>query len=123
MIMRNQYFANSYKNNAKILVYFHRHPEDYMLKNKYFWNFFIMPGSILGWLFIIFGLLNTIENESIKMAWMIITGLWCIGHPLELTQAIPAGKKAGLSTRTIVIKTLVFGITWWFPLKLGYIDK
>ena len=94
-----------------------------MLNNKLFWYVGVMPGSILGWLFIVYGLFAPFDNETIKLIWLIITCVWVIGHPLELIQSIPIGKKAGLTTSTIIIKTMLFGITWRFPLKKGFIEK
>jgi hypothetical protein len=40
-----------------------------------------------------------------------------------LILSIPIGKKAGISTGTTVLKTLLFGFTWWLPVKMGVIDK
>ncbi|KQC07061.1 MAG: hypothetical protein APR62_07085 [Smithella sp. SDB] len=94
-----------------------------MFNNKLFWTIFMMPGAILGWLFIIFGLLYPIENELLRKIWIIIVCIWCIGHPLELILSIPIGKKAGISTGTVFLKTMLFGFTWWLPLKLGVLDK
>jgi hypothetical protein len=42
---------------------------------------------------------------------------------VELLTSIPIGKKAGISTGTTVLKTLVFGFTWWLPVKMGILDK
>jgi hypothetical protein len=46
-----------------------------------------------------------------------------VGHPLELSMSLPAGKRAGLSLERTIVMTLIFGITWWIPLKLGVFDR
>jgi hypothetical protein len=94
-----------------------------MLKKKIFWYLFMMPGAIIGWLFIIGGAFYPIGNETLQTVWLIIACIWCIGHPLELISSIPIGKKAGISTGTTILKTLLFGFTWWLPVKMGVIEK
>jgi len=94
-----------------------------MFNNKLFWYFFMMPGAILGWLFIIFGAVFPIGDEIALIFWLAITCLWGIGHPLELILSIPIGKKAGIPNVTTVLKTILFGFTWWLPLKKGVIKK
>ena len=94
-----------------------------MFNNKLFWYFFMMPGAILGWLFIIFGVVFPIGNETIRTFWLAITCIWGIGHPLELISSIPIGKKAGIPTGVTVLKTLLFGFTWWLPVKMGVLNK
>lgn len=94
-----------------------------MFKNKLFWYFFMMPGSVAGWLFTFFGFFFPIQDEIARMLWIIIACAWCFGHPLELIFSIPAGKSKGIPVSTVVLKTMVLGITWWLPLKMGVIDK
>jgi hypothetical protein len=94
-----------------------------MLKNKLFWYFFMMPGSIWGWVFVIYGALNPIANETVHTLWIVISCVWCLGHPLELITSIPIGKKAGIGTGTTILKTMLFGFTWWLPVKMGVLDS
>jgi len=94
-----------------------------MFKKKIFWYLFMMPGAILGWLFIIVGVVCPIVNETVQMLWLVITCIWVITHPLELILSMPIGKKAGISTGRTVLKTMLFGFTWWLPVKMGVIDK
>jgi uncharacterized protein YhhL (DUF1145 family) len=94
-----------------------------MFKKKIFWYLFMMPGAILGWLFIIGGVVCPIGNETLRTIWLVIACIWVITHPLELILSIPIGKKAGISTGTTVLKTLLFGFTWWLPVKMGVLDK
>ena len=94
-----------------------------MFKSKLFWYAVLMPGSIIGWLFIVFGLVYPIGNELALLVWKFFLILLTVTHPLELFISIPIGNKAGLSTTRTVINTLLFGFTWWLPLKLGVIEK
>ena len=93
-----------------------------MFKSKLFW-YVMMMGAVAGWIFSIYGLFCPYRNDVIKVIWMAILLIWVIGHPLELFMSIPIGKKAGLSIRRTVIETLLFGFTWWLPLKLGVIKR
>lgn len=92
-----------------------------MFKNESFWKAQNLM-SVVGWIFIIFGLVNPFEGP-VYYIWIICSVLWGIGHPLELFTSIPIGKKAGISTGTSIIKTILFGFTWWYPLKKGYIKE
>jgi len=89
-----------------------------MLRNEKFWYFFVMPGAVAGWIFILYGLLFPIQDENIRMVWLVILFFWGVGHIFELGASIPIGKSKGIPVKTIVIKTIIFGITWWLPLTL-----
>jgi len=88
-----------------------------MLNNKNFW-YGNMVGAVVGWIFILFGAASPFSGVLYGL-WIIVTLLWVIGHPLELTMAVPVALKAGYSPGVTVVNTLVFGITWWIPVKMG----
>lgn len=94
-----------------------------MFNNKLFWYFFMMPGAILGWLFIFFGVVFPIADGTVRTIWLVITCIWVIGHPLEMILSIPIGKKAGINAGTSILKTMLFGFTWWLPVKMGILGK
>jgi hypothetical protein len=48
--------------------------------------------------------------------------MWGIGYLLKLISSISIGKKAGINTDTTVLKTLLFGFTWWLPVKVGMLE-
>jgi hypothetical protein len=48
--------------------------------------------------------------------------MWGRGYPLKLISSISIGKKAGISTDKAVLKTLLFGFTWWLPMKMGVLE-
>ncbi|MDY6905409.1 MAG: hypothetical protein SWH61_12065 [Thermodesulfobacteriota bacterium] len=88
-----------------------------MPKSKPFW-YGNMAGAIFGWGFVLLGLIVPLTG-LIHTLWIVIALLWIAGHPLELIAALPIAKKAGYTPGKTVINTLVFGITWWIPVKLG----
>ncbi len=90
-----------------------------MIKNSLFWQM-NMAGALAGWLFIIAGLFMDL-NGTLRMAWWIIALLWVICHPLELVIGLPIAQKAGFSNLKAYLNIMVFGITWWIPVKLGVI--
>ena len=94
-----------------------------MFKNEKFWYLCAMPGAVVGWVFILYGLLFPIQNETVRMVWLAVALIWGIGHLLELAASIPIGKSKGIPIGTVVVKTIIFGITWWLPLKFGVIKK
>ncbi len=94
-----------------------------MFRNEKFWYCCVMPVAVAGWIFILYGLFFPIQDETIKMLWLAISFLWIVGHIFELGASIPIGKSKGIPLRTIIIKTLVFGITWWLPLTFGFVKK
>ena len=94
-----------------------------MLNNKLVWYFFLMPAAIIGWILIIYGAVFPIEDENFRIFWLVITCIWTIGHPLELIVSIPIGRKAAISTGATVLKTLLFGFTWWLPVKMKVLNR
>ena len=83
----------------------------------------MMAGSVLGWLFAISGLLFPFESGTLRVLWWFVLLGWGIGHPLELAQSLPIGKLRGVPLKDTIINTMVFGFTWWLPLKLGFTEK
>ena len=81
---------------------------------------------IVGWIFIIVGLIFPIILQIhwiFLIIWVIDIFLSVVVHGAQLYVAIPAGKNLQLPIWRIVIKTMVFGATWWKPLRDGIIDK
>lgn len=88
-----------------------------MSKAQMFW-YGNMAGAVAGWIFILAGAAAHVQG-GLHTLWLIIAVLWGIGHPLELAMSVPIAKKAGFTPLKTVVNTLVFGITWWIPVKLG----
>ncbi len=54
-------------------------------------------------------------------AWMFFIILLAL-HASELFVSFKVGKEKNLNSQTIIIKTLIFGFTWWVPVKKGIIE-
>ncbi len=93
-----------------------------MFRNKAFWQVFLMPGSLAGWIFVISGFICNFDS-SLKLIWLIVSGIWMIVHPLEIFISYKIGKQRKISTPVIIIKTILFGFTWWLPLKLRILER
>ncbi len=91
-----------------------------MLNNKAFWNI-LKSIVILGWI-LLFMLASIGSGAFVLVARIAILVLILI-HLSELTVSLPIGRENNLTTRRIVINTLVFGFTWWTPLRRGVIDE
>ena len=89
-----------------------------MIKSKGFW-YILMAGAVCGWIFIVTGLIKPFKNETLKKIWKSVALTWLFSHPLELIVARGIGAAAGISAKSTFIKTIVYGFTWWLPVKLG----
>jgi hypothetical protein len=56
------------------------------------------------------------------LGWGLFGAIFLL-HVFELKTALAVGREKGLSIRRIVLKNLVFGFTWWLPLKKGILVK
>ncbi len=90
------------------------------MNSKAFWKTLMI--SVLGtWvLTLVAGYYLFPENHL--SAWRFFIALLVI-HASELVISFKIGKEKGLSTQTIVIKTLIYGFTWWVPVKKGIIEE
>ncbi len=56
------------------------------------------------------------------VGWLVFAGL--IGlHLYELTITIPLARKKSIPTGEAITKTMLFGFTWWVPVKRGIFVK
>jgi hypothetical protein len=90
------------------------------MQAKFFW-YFLMTGAIVLWVAsIIAGHLLFPDNEL--LAWSLFAALVAI-HASEIKKCLALCGPYGLSKRFVVVKTLLFGFTWWVPLKRGIIER
>lgn len=87
------------------------------MNTKNFW-YMMMSSVVLGWLFVFAGALINYSG-IIEAVWIFLIVIFSIVHPIELIISLPIGKKAGFSIEKSVLGTLLFGFTWWLPVKLG----
>ncbi|MGC9324845.1 MAG: hypothetical protein ACP5G0_08890 [Desulfomonilia bacterium] len=93
-----------------------------MLRSRGMW-YLMMAGALAGWVFAISGLVKPYEPPAINTASKIVLLIWVLGHPLELPISMGIARQAGLSPLRAILKTILYGFTWWLPLKLGVIKK
>lgn len=91
------------------------------MNSKGFW-YFLMFGSICLFAFTIaLGFYLFPDNPLLK--WIFFIGL-LLFHVAEIPAAsLKIGRDRNVPSSTVVAKTLLFGFTWWLPLKKGIIDK
>jgi hypothetical protein len=53
----------------------------------------------------------------------ILIGLMAILHLSEMRTALRIGEEKGLSLARILGMSLLFGFTWWVPLRMGVIER
>jgi hypothetical protein len=93
-----------------------------MLKSKGLWSL-IMLIILAGWGFVLSGLAKPIENRLLKKIHRQMLLIMTLGHALEIPVGLAIGRAAGLPVLRIILKTLVFGFTWWLPLRMGVLKK
>ncbi len=81
----------------------------------------LMTGAIGLWVVSVVGGQFLFPENSLK-AWSPFLALVVI-HASELPITFKLGKEFGLSSQNVLIKTMLYGFTWWVPLKKGIIDK
>ncbi|HSV97410.1 MAG TPA: hypothetical protein VLM75_10820 [Spirochaetota bacterium] len=89
-----------------------------MFNKKPFW-YMLMAGAIGLYLIVLTGF-YFIPNTALIGA--VLIGLLVL-HASEIPHAKRIALPKGISARTTVIKTMLFGFTWWLPLKKGVIDR
>ncbi len=53
---------------------------------------------------------------------LAVLGALFVTHCAEIPVASRVGRERGLSTSRVVVKTVIFGFTWWVALKRGVIE-
>jgi olefin beta-lactone synthetase len=73
---------------------------------------------ILGWLYILLGLVITLPTGVWTWIWYIDLFLSVVVHGLQIFVGIPIGKMHGISRGQAALQTFIFGATWWKPLRI-----
>lgn len=89
-----------------------------MLDKKFFWHT-LMAGAIGLYILVLAGF-YFIPNTVLVGA--VLAGLLVL-HASEIPHAGRIARPRGIGMRTAAIKTMLFGFTWWLPLKKGIIDR
>jgi len=98
------------------------HGEGRMLRNRLLWTGILMPGSLAGWAFVIAGLFLNFTG-IVGTIWLVMLVIWMVAHPLEIIMSYGIGRAKNIPPAMIAVKTILFGFTWWLPLKMGVIGK
>lgn len=72
---------------------------------------------VVGWIFILWGLLFPLENRLLLFIWWVDIFLSVGVHSLQLFIAVPIGKRRDIPIQTTVLNTMLYGALWWKPLQ------
>jgi acyl-CoA synthetase (AMP-forming)/AMP-acid ligase II len=72
---------------------------------------------VVGWLFVAYGLLHPFTSMPLRALWLVDVFLSVVVHSAQLLLAVPLARRAGYTTTRAVFATLLFGATWWRPLR------
>jgi hypothetical protein len=91
------------------------------MNSKWFW-YFLMIGSI-----VLYGLSIALGRylfpDSYLFSRIFFIGLLIV-HILEIPAAsLKIGRDKKIPVSMIIMKTILYGFTWWLPLKKGIIDR
>lgn len=91
------------------------------MNSRGFW-YFLMIGSI-----VLYGLSIALGRylfpDSYLLSRIFFFGLLIV-HILEIpTVSLKIGREKKIPDSMTVLKTILYGFTWWLPLKKGIIDK
>jgi hypothetical protein len=90
------------------------------MNNKSFWYFLQFGAIVLYAISIPFG--YWLFPGTKLSAWSIFAGLVLL-HTSEITIARKIGSEKNISLLRVAVKTILFGFTWWLPLKKGIITS
>ncbi|MFT7520900.1 MAG: acyl-CoA synthetase (AMP-forming)/AMP-acid ligase II [Kiritimatiellia bacterium] len=71
---------------------------------------------IVGWLFLLVGLIVPLPYLLLQIAWWVVLFLHLVVHPLEIFASLAPARRVGHSTGFIALMTTIFGVTYWHPL-------
>jgi hypothetical protein len=90
-----------------------------MTSSRWFW-YFLMTGAIF--LFAIaYGIGYMVFSDTVYAA--VLPAALLALHVSEIPAARKAADGKNISGGSVIIKTTLFGFTWWLPLKKGILHK
>ena len=90
------------------------------MSKRIFW-YGLMTGAVLLWAGSI-ALGVYLSSKGNSYAWLLF-GIILLVHTAENKVSFPLGKRLELSPGLVMVKTLIFGFTWWLPLRRGIIER
>lgn len=92
-----------------------------MIQSRYFWYFLMFGAIVLYVLSILLG--RYLFPGNLLLSHIFFIGL-VVFHCAEIPAvSLKIGRDRGIPELNIVINTILYGFTWWLPLKKGIIDK
>ena len=88
------------------------------MNNKLFWYFLQFGAIVLYAVSVPFG--YWLFPGKNLYAWSLFSGLVLL-HTSEIAIVRKIGSEKNISLLRVVVKTILFGFTWWLPLKKGII--
>lgn len=89
------------------------------MNSKFFWRF-LQLGAICLWIFSL-GLGFWFYPEYQMKAWSLFIVVVII-HTSELLLTLRMDSLRNKTTKAIVVNTVLFGFTWWVPVKNGIFE-
>jgi hypothetical protein len=77
------------------------------------WHRALWAVPLLGWVFIVIGLVWPMTHPVLQAVWWIDVFLSIVVHGLQIIPALPRARAAGYSVPTTVFLTMLLGATWW----------
>ena len=87
--------------------------------NKFTFNW-VMVIPILGWIYIIAGLVFPFQHWLWITIWWIDVFLSIVVHSAQIIVSLPIAIKQGFTKGQTIFYTFIFGATWWKPLQDHY---
>ena len=92
-----------------------------MLQTKSFWYFLMVFVIVLYALSLMLG--SHLYPVDPYKSWLFFIGMLIV-HIIEIPMvSMKIGKGKGVPVSIVVLKTILFGFTWWLPLKKGIIKQ
>jgi len=91
-----------------------------MLEKKGFW-YLLMGGAVALWTCAVF--VGLVFSSSASWLALVVLVALFVTHCAEIPASSKVGREKGLSTSRVVIKTVIFGFTWWVAVKRGVLDQ
>lgn len=91
-----------------------------MLDNRFFWGLSRAMVAVVWGILLIFGFIFPSQvSETVKILAFLLLAI----HVMEVPISLKIGVERGTSKEVTITKTLIYGCTWWMPLKRGVIDE
>lgn len=74
---------------------------------------------LFGWLYILYGCIRPFNNRWLVLLFWADVFLSVVVHACQIRVALPLRAHYAVSRWEVIVQTMLFGATWWLPLKRG----